>query len=108
MSDLKITQAIGGRAMRLIDEAALINEAETGNWDIDLKELKMILKYVPTIDAVPVVRGEWLVTDAYPHRVYCSVCYKTNVPNEEWLYEKNDYPKYCMWCGAKMESEEKV
>ena len=42
--------------MRLIDEAALINEAETGNWDIDLKELKMILKYVPTIDAVEVVR----------------------------------------------------
>ena len=49
--------------------------------------------------------ARWLVTDAYPHRVYCSVCYKTNVPNEEWLYEKNDYPKYCMWCGAKMESE---
>ena len=59
----------------------------------------------PTISAVPVVRGEWVVTDAYPHRVYCSLCYKTNVPNEEWLYEKNDYPKYCMWCGAKMEVE---
>lgn len=42
--------------MRLIDEAALINEAETGGWDIDINELKMILKYVPTIDAVPVVR----------------------------------------------------
>jgi hypothetical protein len=91
--------------MRLIDEAALINEAETGSWDIDLKELKMILKYVETISAVPVVRGEWIVTDAYPHRVYCSLCYKTNVPNEEWLYEKNDYPKYCMWCGAKMEDK---
>ena len=56
--------------------------------------------------AVPVVRGEWFVTDAYPHRVYCSLCYKTNVPNEEWLYEKNDYPKYCMWCGAKMEDKQ--
>jgi hypothetical protein len=59
----------------------------------------------PTIDAVPVVRGEWLVTDAYPHRVYCSACYKTNVLNEEWLFEKNEYPHFCMWCGAKMESE---
>ena len=56
-------------------------------------------------DVAPVVRGEWVVTDAYPHRVYCSLCYKTNVPNEEWLYEKNDYPKYCMWCGAKMEDK---
>ena len=45
------------------------------------------------------------MTDAYPHRVYCSLCYKTNVPNKEWLYEKNDYPKYCMWCGAKMEDK---
>jgi len=57
------------------------------------------------VDVAPVVRGEWVVTDAYPHRVYCSLCYKTNVPNEEWLFEKNDYPKYCMWCGAKMEVE---
>lgn len=55
------------------------------------------------IDAV--VRGEWMVTDAYPHRVYCSLCYKTNVLNEEWLFEKNEYPKFCMWCGAKMEDK---
>jgi hypothetical protein len=40
----------------MIDEAALINEAETGGWDVDIKELKMILKYVPEINAVPVVR----------------------------------------------------
>ena len=42
--------------MRLIDEKALIEEAKTGSWDTDIKELKMILKYVPTIDAVSVVR----------------------------------------------------
>ena len=59
----------------------------------------------PTIEAVPVVRGEWIVTDAYPHRVYCSLCYKTNVPNEESLFERNEYPKFCMWCGAKMEDK---
>lgn len=64
-----------------------------------------IIDSTPTADVVPVVRGEWIVTDAYPHRVCCSLCFKTNVPNEEWLYEKNDYPKYCMWCGAKMDGE---
>lgn len=63
------------------------------------------IKEAPTIDAAPVVRGEWVVTDAYPHRVYCSLCYKTNVPNEEWLFEKNEYPAFCMWCGAKMEDK---
>jgi hypothetical protein len=42
--------------MRLIDADALINEAETGGWDIDLKELRMTLEYVPTVDAIPVVR----------------------------------------------------
>ena len=93
------------KIMRLIDEVALINEAESGGWDTDIKELRMILKYVPTISAVPVVRGEWMVTDAYPHRVYCSLCYKTNVPNEESLFERNEYPKFCMWCGAKMEDK---
>ena len=42
--------------MRLIDADALIEESESGGWDIDLKEIRMVLKYVPTIDAVPVVR----------------------------------------------------
>ena len=70
------------------------------------KEIERLRKEVAPLGyRVPVVRGEWVVTDAYPHRVYCSLCYKTNVPNEEWLYEKNDYPKYCMWCGAKMEDK---
>ena len=28
---------------------------------------------VPTIEAEPVRRGKWKMTDAYPHDVYCSV-----------------------------------
>ena len=42
----------------------------------------------------------WMVTDAYPHRVYCPKCFKTNVWNEEILFAMNDYPSYCMWCGV--------
>lgn len=57
--------------MRLIDENALIEEAEAGCWDMDIKELKMILKYVPTIDAAPVVRGEWIPAKDPYDRVYC-------------------------------------
>ena len=42
--------------MRLIDVGDLMYEAETSGWDIDTSELRMILKYVPLVDAVQVVR----------------------------------------------------
>ena len=85
--------------MRLIDVQPVLDYSHNKNIRVCTVDL---LEALPVVDAVPVVRGGGVVTDAYPHRVYCSLCYKTNVPNEEWLYEKNDYPKYCMWCGAKM------
>lgn len=37
--------------MRLIDADALLDEAQSGGWDADINELRMMLKYVPTIDA---------------------------------------------------------
>lgn len=105
--------------MRLIDADALevfVKTVRQGLYldktlsDIPIRDSMLLnfQQYVhlqPTIDAVPVVRGEWIATDAYPHRVYCSLCYKTNVPNEESLFERNEYPKFCMWCGAKMEDK---
>lgn len=57
--------------------------------------------------------GEWLRTDAFPHRVYCSCCYKTYVPNENWQIWQDDadnfgLPRnYCPNCGAKMDGKEK-
>ena len=84
--------------MRLIDEKALIEEAQTGGWDIDIKELKMILKCVPTIDAVPVVRGEW-IENPTKDSVLCSYCHA------DWNLFDNDTYRfcYCPNCGAKME-----
>lgn len=88
--------------MRLIDEVALINESESGGWDTDIKEPRMILKYVPTIDAVPVVRGEWIEAKSGvmsvwpPGQVMCSVC-KQRMPSQ-W----KKMPPYCYGCGAKM------
>ena len=50
--------------------------------------------------------GEWLRTDAFPHRIYCSVCYKTYVPNDRWqIWVDGDIPKkFCPNCGAKMKT----
>ena len=95
--------------MRLIDKDALLSDIERTIGESGCVnhegEIMDCIRYAPEVGAAPVVRGEWLVTDAYPHRVYCSLCYKTNVPNEEWLFEKNEYPAFCMWCGAKMEDK---
>ena len=83
--------------MLLIDVNALIEESESGGWDVDIEELRMILKYVPTIDAVPVVRGEWEVAIGYDpnKKVQCQNCYKM-------AYEPTPY---CPNCGAKMKED---
>lgn len=57
------------------------------------------------VDAEPVKHGHLCSTDAYPHHLYCSECYKTLIPNEDICFEKNEFPKYCMWCGAKLDEE---
>ena len=101
--------------MRLIDADALKNKIEQHSYPLSdrinsiengmfLCGIYQAVDESPTVDAVPVVRGEWRVTDAYPHRVYCSVCYKTNIYNAEIL-EGKEYPRFCMWCGAKMEDK---
>jgi hypothetical protein len=88
--------------MRLIDKDALIEEAGAGGWDADIKELQMILKYVPEIDAVPVVRGEWVKSDDYKGWLVCSACHDCYVDNA-WVNGKKW--RYCPNCGALMEDK---
>lgn len=63
---------------------------------------------LPTIEAEPIKYGKWLKTNAYPHRVYCSECYKTYVTNEEviqgrsWETAYCTEAEFCPHCGAKM------
>ena len=104
---------------RLIDADALI-ELIDGGFDLDFdevpetkRELIRMVREQPLVDAVEVVHGEWVRTDAFPHRVYCSVCYKTYVTNEEVIQGRSwDCPiyayeaEYCPHCGAKMDRGE--
>ena len=76
-----------------------------------------IIDTAPEIDAMPVVRGEWLVdecdsTDDVPSRswidFHCSEC-NTDYGLEEgqygWCrYEKIPY-QYCPYCGKRLEVE---
>lgn len=67
-------------------------------FDIILKE--------PAAEVVEVRHGRWMTTDAYPHHLYCSVCYKTYAKNAKWVNELDLPTNYCPNCGARMEKED--
>ena len=109
--------------MRLIDADALrasamqateTNEVSFNNC-FPYWQFSKCIKEAPTIDAVPVVRGEWVVdecdtTDDVPssswidfHCSECSMDYGLEQGQYGWCrYERIPY-KYCPNCGAKMD-----
>ena len=47
--------------------------------------------------------GEWQITDAYPHNVYCSECHKRFAQTHWAVWEDGSLPRnYCPNCGADM------
>lgn len=106
----------------LISKKALIKvietiEARRGNDNSSLIEQGEVLDLIEetnTIDAVPVVHGDWSdgadIIEARLHRHYfrCKVCHKfadSFIGGTEnwWCSEK---PNYCPNCGAKMDGGE--
>ena len=112
--ELKKMETLARRnSMRLIDADALKYELFADNYSAKMtnQEVAECIDNSPTIDAVPVVCGEWkrgrefssyprvpFIGDAY----YCSNC-------EEEAYWDTDYGQqlfgFCPNCGAKMEVE---
>ena len=67
---------------------------------------RLAIETVPSVDAVPVRRGKWLITDAYPHNVYCSRCYKTFAQTHWAVWKDGTLPRdFCPSCGADMREE---
>ena len=60
----------------------------------------------PAANVVEVRHGRWMTTDAYPHHLYCSVCYKTYAKNAKWVNELDLPTNYCPNCGARMDKED--
>ena len=68
---------------------------------ISSEEVEKAIAEAPTVDAVPVVHGRWIMKETlirhpFAKNAYCSVCI------EETGYEHN----YCPNCGAKMDGGE--
>lgn len=68
--------------------------------------VEFLIANIPAADVAPVRHGGWLTTDAYPHHLYCSVCYKTYAKNAKWVNELDLPTNYCPNCGARMDKED--
>lgn len=89
--------------MRLIDADAL--------WMDVIRAMDYCEDILEIIDIQPTVEerksGEWQITDAYPHNVYCSVCHKRFAQTHWEVWEDGSLPrKFCPNCGAEMEGKE--
>ena len=52
-------------------------------------------------------RGEWQITDGYPHNVYCSECHKKFAQTHWAVWKDGSLPRnYCPNCGMKMKGYE--
>ena len=65
----------------------------------------------PTIDAVPVVHGEWVEENRNPRsaQFVCSVCHRTAYdiqPTRNKAWRKRCRYAYCPNCGARMDGKE--
>jgi hypothetical protein len=107
-------------SMRLIDADKAVEQInewldQTGAIPLNTSyhfELLGCIEDCPTIDAVPVVRGEWKLygnDDDSSMSYWCTVCnfqlsedlFYSGYKNGRWI--ENRVFKYCPNCGAKME-----
>ena len=87
-------------------EDGLNNPDKNKAFGHDAIEIMAEIHYMPAADVVEVMHGRWMTTDAYPHHLYCSVCYKTYAKNAKWVNELDLPTNYCPNCGARMDKED--
>ena len=90
--------------MKLIDKDALLSDIERTIEESGCVnhegEIMDCIRYASEVDAVPVVRGEW-IENPTKDSVLCSYCHA------DWNLFDNDTYRfcYCPNCGAKMEDK---
>jgi len=68
------------------------------------------IEHAPTVDAVPVVHGKWIMTGGmkppeYHHHHQCSVC-ESYAPMRPPYGSREMLTPWCPGCNAKMDLEE--
>lgn len=101
-----MTEYIERAAVEKFIEDGLNNPDKNKAFGHDAIEIMAEIHYMPAADVVEVRHGRWLTTDAYPHHLYCSVCYKTYAKNAKWVNELDLPTNYCPNCGARMGKED--
>lgn len=85
-------------AIKRLEEGAPFSELYDPRWEAALALAIKALK------AEPIRHGHWCVTQAYPHTVYCSECFKRFAQAHWQVWEDGSLPRnYCPNCGAKMD-----
>jgi hypothetical protein len=82
--------------MRLIDADAVEKYFYEHLDDLHMAAAMNAINEMPTVDAEPVKRGEWIYDESYT--LYCSHC-RNVAYYSEWGAEKFDF---CPYCGADM------
>ena len=84
--------------MRMIDKDALLSDIERTIEESGCVnhegEIMDCVRYASEVDAVPVVRGEWIPIPEHENK-RCSVC---NI-----VFSDSTLGYFCPYCGAKME-----
>ena len=89
--------------MKLIDADKLLGLMSDPMFKEGFREtMKVIIKNTPTVDAVPVVRGEWNPIFNGADTCKCSVCKSEGFSDSDFGFIATPY---CPNCGAEMESE---
>lgn len=95
----------------LIKDGWHLDEVRTTNSESLIMLFALLYRYEPAEEQAEKI-GKWLKTDAYPHHVYCSECYKTYVTNEEVIQGKGwgtvycTEAEFCPHCGVRMVTEQ--
>lgn len=93
--------------MRLIDADALLkHEIEADRMGAMLVVGKGYILDAPEVDAVPVVRGEWILVGTNEHHYETSVEEKCSLCGRYvYRYDTELQDNYCPNCGARMDGE---
>lgn len=101
--------------MKLIDADALMDDIketiENSGCVNHEGEILDCIAYADEIDAVPVVRGEWIAEQKTAEycELRCSICDysigETDQFDETEVKQFSEWYKYCPCCGARMDGE---